>query len=124
MSVFELALIVFAITLIITKSRVLACKRKFVEEWYEAAKINGDPGWIHRIWHAIWTCPMCSGFWIAIPVCFLWGASGFVANIFICFGLNWLLHCLESVLFELSEFFSGEDEKNSDKPLDNVDKSV
>lgn len=92
--------IVFALTLILTKSKVLAGKREFVEQRYDAAKVGDQqPGWVHKIWHAWWTCPMCSGFWVAIPVCFLYPAYGLFADIMVVFGANWLVHCLENLLF-------------------------
>jgi hypothetical protein len=96
--------IVFSLTLILTKSKVLAGKREFVEQRYEASKVGDQqPGWIHRWWHAMWTCPMCSGFWVSIPICFFYPAYGIFADVLVVFGVNWLLHCLENLLF-----FSGE----------------
>ncbi len=92
--------VVFSLTLIITKSKILAGKREFVELRYDAAKIgNQSPGWIHKIWHALWTCPMCSGFWIAIPICFFYPAYGIFVDVLVVFGANWLIHCLENLLF-------------------------
>lgn len=50
------ALAVFALTLLVTKSKILAGKREFVEERYESSKVGEQqPGWIHRCWHAVWT---------------------------------------------------------------------
>jgi len=96
--------VVFSLTLILTKSKVLGGKREFVELRYEAAKVNDqDPGWPHRIWHAWWTCPMCCGFWAAIPVCIFLPYEFIVFDVLVVFGVNWLLHCLENLLF-----FSGE----------------
>lgn len=98
------SLVVFALSLLLTKSKIFAGKREFVEQRYEAVKTTGDrPGWIHRIWHAWWTCPMCSGFWIAIPVCVIYPIEFIVVDVLVVFALNWLLHCIENVLF-----FSGE----------------
>lgn len=103
--------VVFAITLILTKSKVLAGKREFVELRYESAKVNDqEPGRIHRWWRAIWTCPMCCGFWVAIPVSILLPYKFIVADILVVFGVNWLLHCLENLLF-----FSGEVAKQLDE---------
>lgn len=98
------SLVVFALTLIVVKSKVLAGKREFVKESYEATKvINQDPGWVHRWWHALWTCAMCSGFWFAIPIAFFWPAYSLFQDVLIIFGINWLLHCLENVLFFVGE---------------------
>jgi len=92
--------VVFALTLILTKSKVLAGKREFVEKRYEASKVGDQqPGWIHRWWYALWTCPMCSGFWVAIPVCFFYPAFGLFVDVMVVFGANWLVHCLENLLF-------------------------
>lgn len=100
-----LSLVNFALTLIITKSKIMAGKREFVEKRYESSKVgNMKPSFIHRWWHAIWTCPMCSGFWFAIPICLV---SDTTCNLFfdvlIIFGLNWLWHCLENVLFHIGD---------------------
>lgn len=93
-------LVVFALTLILTKSKVLAGKREFVEERYDAAKVGDQhPHWFHRWWHAIWTCPMCSGFWAAIPICFFYPAYGLFIDVLVVFGVNWLVHCFENLLF-------------------------
>ena len=92
--------VVFALTLIVTKSKILAGKREFVEQRFIASKINEEePGWIHRWWHAIWTCPMCAGFWIAIPICLIYPVFGLFVDVLVIFGANWLLHCLENLLF-------------------------
>jgi hypothetical protein len=100
------SLVVFAITLIITKSKILACKRKFVEERYKASFVNGgQPSWIHTWFHAMATCSMCSGFWIAIPVMLFFREFNYFFDILIVFGLNWLWHCLESALFNFGKFF-------------------
>ena len=62
-------LVTFSVVLILTKSKVLGGKREFVKVRYESAKIGGnDPGWIHRWWHSMLTCPMCCGFWVALVV--------------------------------------------------------
>ncbi len=93
-------LVVFALTLILTKSKILAGKREFVEQRYDAAKVgNQSPGWVHKLWHAIMTCPMCSGFWVAIPICFFYPAYGLFVDVLVVFSANWLVHCLENLLF-------------------------
>lgn len=100
--------IVFALTLILTKAKVLAGKRDFVEQRYDAAKVGTQkPGWFHRFWHALWTCPMCSGFWVAIPVCFFCPAYGIFIDVMVVFGANWLVHCLENLLFFTGETIQG-----------------
>ncbi len=97
--------VVFALTLILTKSKVLAGKREFVEKRYEAAKVGDQrPGWVHKWWHALITCPMCSGFWIAIPICFFYPAFGLFIDVLVVFGANWIVHCLENLLFFSGEF--------------------
>jgi hypothetical protein len=103
MDFFYCSLIVFALTLLITKSKILACKREYVEERYQEAKKlgGGQTGWVHSIWRATWTCPMCSGFWFALilsPRCGLY-------MVLPLFGTNWLLHCLENALFQIGQYF-------------------
>lgn len=102
------SLAVFALTLIVTKSKILAGKREFVEQRYDAAKVGDQqPGWIHRWWHAVWTCPMCSGFWFAIPVAILFPVYNLFLDILVIFALNWIIHCIENVLFFGGETFEG-----------------
>ncbi len=99
MGVLPVALIVFSIVLILTKAKVLGWKREFVEQRYQAAKVEGqDPGWIHRIWRSWWHCPMCCGFWVSMVVCWFWPVYGWVPDVLIVFGLNWFLHCIENLL--------------------------
>jgi hypothetical protein len=104
--------VVFGITLVLTKSKILAGKREFVEKRYQASKVDGHPSWIHLWWHAMWTCPMCSGFWIALLVALFLGPCLIYGTMF-AFGANWLLHCLENVLFGAGEFF--DPKENSEK---------
>jgi hypothetical protein len=100
MSIFHISLIVFSLVLLLTKSKILACKRQFVEERYKAAFVNNQkPGIIHIWFHAMWTCPMCSGFWISLLVCLFYPIYNIVADTLIVFGINWLLHCIENILF-------------------------
>lgn len=112
MSIIVVSLIVFAITLIVTKSNVLACKREFVEKRYKASLVaNGHPSFLHKCWWKIWTCPMCSGFWVSIVAsifysAFEWSILGYIAQVLVVFGLNWLWHCLENVLFSAGEIIS------------------
>jgi len=105
MEILVITLITFAITLLVTKSKILGSKREYVQKRYEASKIGKQAGWITRIihswWHAMWTCPMCLGAWVAALLCYLestgfpwWQATAMV------FGLNWLVHCLENFLFQ------------------------
>ncbi len=124
------SLVVFSLTLLFTKSKVFGGKREFVEQRYEAAKVGDQqPGWVHKIWHAWWTCPMCSGFWMALPVCFVYPVYGFFLDVFVVFGINWLLHCLENCLFfhgqtaELLDTQQIEDTlKKTQKTLDSLDR--
>jgi len=99
----EQAFIVFAITLILTKSKITSCKREYVQKTYEQTKITGKPGWIHEIWHAVWTCPMCCGFYIAFLVSL--NSSHVIDNTLILFSINWLLHCLENTFFNIGKYF-------------------
>lgn len=105
MELFAAALVVFAITLTVNKSKLFACKRKFVEERYQSAKINGKPSFIHTVWRAWWTCPMCFGFWVSLLVCIFFRTYWYGFDVLIVYGLNWLLHCFESALFHFGKFF-------------------
>lgn len=103
---FYCSFVVFAITLLLTKSKILACKRQFVEKRYKAAFVNNQkPNWVHRIWNAIWTCPMCSGFWISLLVCTFLSEKFFLFDVFVSFGLNWIYHCFENFLFQSGKIF-------------------
>lgn len=114
MGIITVTLIVFSIVLTITKAKILGWKREFVEQRYIASKIEGqDPGWIHRWWHSIFHCPMCCGFWVAAVICLVWPVYGWVADVLIVYGLNWLLHCIENVIFLFG--------KNLEKKLDESD---
>lgn len=106
MDFFICTLAVFAITLIVTKSKIMACKREFVEKRYEAAFVGDQrPGWLHIWWHAMWTCPMCLGFWIALVIA-PWGhVAWYPIDALALFGGNWLLHCAEAIMFEAGKFF-------------------
>ena len=112
-----LSFAVFGLTLLVTKSQIFACKRKYVESRYESSKINGQPGFIHTWFYKMWTCPMCFGVWVAAAVC-CWcivSPYGWFINTMAVAGSNWLIHCLESYLFNLSELLD-EEEKNDKKP--------
>ena len=113
MGLISISFIVFSITLIITKSKILGGKREFVETRYESAQVNNQkPGLIHTFWHSMWTCSMCCGFWVALIICYIFPVYNLFADTLIVFGANWLLHCLESTLF-----FSGEVLEKFDKNL-------
>jgi len=119
------SIVVFSLTLILTKSKVLAGKREFVQTRYEAAKVNDEgPSWLHRWWHSWWTCPMCSGFWVGLVICWFFPVYSLFVDLMVVFGLNWLIHTLENILF-----FTGQVMENiSDIPLselaDNFDKTL
>ncbi len=109
MDIIVLTLVTFAITLVVTKSKILGSKREFVQKRYDASKIGRRSGYIvrciHSWFHAMWTCPMCLGAWVAALLCYLeptgfawWKATSMI------FGLNWLLHCLENVMFQIGYF--------------------
>lgn len=97
------SVVVFSITLIITKSKILAHKRKFVAERYISSKISAPVGWFHRWWHAIWTCPMCSGFWISVIIACFYPVLSIIIDSLFMFGINWILHCIENYLFNNTE---------------------
>lgn len=106
MGFFVCALAVFGFTLTVTKSKIFACKREFVEKRYEAAFVgNQKPGWLHTWWHAMWTCPMCLGFWVALGVAPFCPVVFYPIDVLALFGMNWLLHCAEAVMFWLGKFF-------------------
>lgn len=97
--------VVFALTLTMTKSKIMASKREFVIKRYESAKVgNMKPNFVHIWWHAMFTCPMCSGFWFAIPVCYFLSVYGLLFDVLIVYGVNWLLHCIENIIFYGGEF--------------------
>ena len=91
-------LVVFAITLTITKANIFHAKRKFVDERYKFAVENGNSNFIHRLWHAWWTCPMCLGFWVALATSPFFIYFGIIWDTLIVYGLNWILHCIEDFL--------------------------
>ena len=97
------SLVVFAITLTITKSEIMACKRFFVEERFDFIKAQGgQPCFFHRWFHAIWTCPMCCGFWIALITSFFFSKHGIICGTLSAYSLNWLFHCCEEFLYNNS----------------------
>lgn len=108
-------MIVFSFTLLITKAKIFACKRDFVKKRYEAYKKSTDKhwwlSWLHNWWHAMWNCPMCLGVYIAAVTCLFRTYESYFCDISIVIGANWLLHCLESSLFNIGSFF----EKKLDK---------
>ena len=108
MSIFVPAMIVFSIVLLLTKAKIFSCQRKFVEERYQQSKLQhyGHVHPIHRIWVALWTCPMCAGWYCALVVCYLLPVYNLLIDIGLVFGLNWLLHCLEDLIFGAAKYFS------------------
>lgn len=90
----------------------MAGKREFVHKRYHAAKVgNMQPSWFHAWWYAMWHCGMCSGFWVAIPVVWLYPVYGFVIDLIVVFMLNWLLHCVENALFQYGDFLEQKNKK-------------
>lgn len=112
MSILVSSLVVFSITLVLTKSKILACKRKFVENRYQDSKRNKHLSFTHRWWRAVWTCPMCSGFSVAVIVCYFTSDGWFIyiLDVATAFGLNWLLHCIENALFQCGKYFEHKNE--------------
>lgn len=104
MNIFVPAGVVAGIVLLITKSRLFACKRQFVTYRYKAAFVNGKkPSFVHRIFHAIMTCPMCSGAWLGMLVCYYLPIYNYFVDLVLVFFINWVFHEVEDVLFNLSE---------------------
>jgi hypothetical protein len=102
MTTLELILITFAITLIVNKSQVMASKREFVKQFYEASLLNGPPPFLHTFWYKMWTCAMCFGFWVSLILSYMYreGWEGVISTTLIVFGMNWLLHCIENYFFQ------------------------
>jgi len=95
------SLVVFAITLTVNKSNLLAGKRDFVQKRYEISKLDGQkPSLIHSVWHAWWTCPMCFGFWMSLIIACYFSAYGYIWDVLLIYGMNWLIHCAENYLVE------------------------
>ncbi len=107
MNIILLSLVVFAITLTITKADIWATKREFVKNRYEASFVGGEkPNWVHTWWYKMNTCPMCSGFWVSLVVSIFWAVPyGYVATVLALYGLNWLWHCLEHLLFYSARYY-------------------
>ena len=108
------SLIVFAITLTITKSKLLECHRKFVKERYEFSKNIKKPCFLHTWWSAIWNCAMCSGFWISLLTAFFLYStvSKIMIGTFCAYAINWILHCCENALFWFGKYFENKVNKH------------
>lgn len=108
-----LSLFVFGITLIINKSILFECKREFIEKRYKLAVSQGSRSFLHWLWYKLWFCSMCLGFWVSlIGILFLKVECGFISHIFIvfgAFGINWILHCIETYLVEKSKPLTNND---------------
>jgi len=116
MDLIVLSLVVFSITLIVTKSKILGCKREFVEKRYESAKVGHQkPSKLHIFWHAMWTCPMCLGFWVSAIVSFVFPLCNWFVQCLVLFGLNWLWHCLENMLFSVGEFLESQEGEENER---------
>lgn len=90
------SLVVFAITLIVVKSSVMAAKRDFVISRFK----QSQKGVLHYWWYSMHTCCMCLGFWASIVVAWVDKQHyPFISGMFALFAINWLLHCVESALF-------------------------
>lgn len=78
----------------------MSCKRKYVKDRFENSKLIRTPNFLHQVWHAFWTCAMCSGFQLAFfvavfdPTSYFWLYDWMFIG-----GLNWILHCIEDRLF-------------------------
>ena len=99
MTLIELSLVVFAITLIVNKSQILANKREFVKTYYESSTLNEIPSFLHTFWYKMWTCSMCLGFWVSLGLCYHY-REDWISSTLIVFGANWLIHCVENYLFQ------------------------
>jgi hypothetical protein len=96
-------LVVFAITLTLTKSDIFACKRKFIIDRYEYSKKNGRPCFFHLWFYKMATCEMCSGFWISLFLSPFLSPCNFIVGTLAAYGANWLLHCVENCLYQWGE---------------------
>lgn len=98
------SLVVFAITLTVNKSKLMACKREFVDKRYKASFVGADrPNFLHSVWHAWWTCPMCFGFWVSLIIAMFFSGYGYIFDVLILYSLNWIIHCIENYLVENSK---------------------
>ena len=115
------AFVVFAITLIVTKSKVFECKRQFVKDRYQASWTGSQrPHWLHTWWHAMWICPMCLGFWVSIAIAPWFHCFAYVFDVLILFSLNWLIHCLEDLMFQSGKFIENLLDSDENRPHDDV----
>ena len=120
MNIPVLSLIAFSITLVITKSRLFHCKREYVEKRYQSSYVGEQrPSFVHKIWHAWWTCSMCCGFPVAVIVSVIWPVYGLIADTLAVFALNWLLHCIEDTFYGAGIFL-----KKTGKVLDSEENGV
>lgn len=98
------SLVVFAITLTVNKSKLFAGKREFVTKRFKSSFVdNMRPTFIHKIWNAWWSCPMCLGFWVSLIIAPSFTCFGYVFDVLIIYGLNWLIHCLENYLVQITQ---------------------
>lgn len=107
---------IFGFTLLITKSKIFACKRKFVEDQYQASLVANIYPWyvkfVHEWWHAMWTCPMCLGVWVSAISVIFYPVSGYwILDLLSVSGGNWLLHCLEEFLYKIAQYFERTEEE-------------
>ena len=94
--------VVFSLTLILTKAKILTSKRKFIEERY---KLTEKPNIFHKWFHAMFVCPMCSGFWISLFIAFFYPVYSLLVDTLVMFGCNWIIHCVEECLYGIAQFF-------------------
>ena len=105
------SLVVFGITLTITKSSIMHKTREFVKERYLASQVFSRPSFFHTWWYKMWNCPMCVGFWISLIICWVFPPMpdiwGYIGSVIAVFGMNWIWHCIENVLFTAGKYFEG-----------------
>jgi len=104
---FTLSLVVLAITMTVTKSKLFACKREFVRKRYKAAKVDGA-SFVHYFWHAMWTCPLCFGFWVSLAVCFWFRDHllfGYLPSVLAVYALNWVMNVIEDTVAKVGKHF-------------------
>ncbi len=121
------ALATFGVTLVITKSSLFASKREYVSRRWAQAKKNPTSHWLSRAIHYFWfkmhTCAMCLGMWVAL----YWSLGRqypFWRGLLAVFGLNWLLHCAESLTFHAATYFEGKNGIITPEESENVPKKA
>lgn len=98
---------VFSVTLVITKSSLLECKRQFVEKKYKEIKnisimnnYSQFDNFINWWWYKMWTCPVCLGYYIALFISVLNPNFNIFIDSIAIAGFNWLLYDLRTFFLQ------------------------